>query len=111
MRGVAVVVLVVVVGAGALALAQPRSFAGARSVVVTRGTAARVSPDDDAEQRGTIRGDARLPVLEVRETAGRCRLWVRVGAEAWVCGSDLVPSDQAPAGRSYPRLRPGAILP
>jgi len=90
-----------------LAQGSSRFPAWARSALVERATTPRVSPDFDADPRGTIQRDTRLPIGgEVVPTDDtRCRYWLNVAPDAWVCGKDLTPSREAPGGEDYPRIR------
>lgn len=102
-------------GAAALAGAQeppaPVLPEGTRSVETRRGVVVRQQPQEDAELRGRVRSRTRMPALRAIRTSDDCGYWVNVGATAWVCGSDVRPSTEAPGGRPFPHVRPNRWLP
>jgi lipoprotein-anchoring transpeptidase ErfK/SrfK len=89
--------------------AVPRN---ARSLRIERdGEVIRRAPDGNAPRRGTAARGARLPALEATQGPGCRSVWVRVEADAWVCGDDAPWSTEAPAGDALPRVPDGDVVP
>ncbi|MBL8679868.1 MAG: L,D-transpeptidase [Myxococcales bacterium] len=83
-----------------------------RSMRVLRaGEILRARPDGNAPRRGTAALGALLPALEAALGPGCQSRWVRVGRSAWVCQSNVEPTNVAPAAQQLPPVRQGAWLP
>lgn len=83
-----------------------------RSVRVLRaGEILRARPDHNAPRRGTAALHALLPAHEAALGPGCPSRWVRVGRAAWLCQSNVEPTNLNPAAQSLPFVRPGAWMP
>jgi len=71
----------------------------------------RRAPDRKSKRRGVVMKGTRLPVLEAVEGPGCDEPWYRVHDDAWVCGSDVEASDDAPYGQRYPVVPEGELTP
>lgn len=94
--------------------AYPRVAMGTniRSVRILRaGEIIRSRPDASAPRRGTAALNALLPAHEAALGPGCQSRWVRVATNAWVCQSNVEPSNLAPAAQQLPPVREGAWMP
>lgn len=53
---------------------------------------------------GTLARGTRVAWTQVVEASGRCKLWLVIAPEGFVCARDLQPSDDPPAGIEQPTL-------
>jgi len=85
---------------------------GVRSVRVERdGEVIRSRADSESGRRGTAGRGARLPALEATQGRGCRGVWVRVAADAWICGDGVALSNDAPSATALPLVPPGQVVP
>ena len=86
--------------------------AATRSARIDRdGEVVRARPDSESLRRGTLVRGARLAVHEATQGRGCRSAWLRLEADAWICGDGATLSSEPPRATPQPPMRPGEVVP